>query len=89
MPATFAEGGIAVGPKSGYAATLHGEEAVIPLENGSVPVDVSYEDLIAEIKALRYEVNAVGVKQVTYNKITADIINKWDRTGQPEQRDPV
>jgi GH24 family phage-related lysozyme (muramidase) len=35
----FAEkGGMFNGPKSGYPATLHGNEAVIPLENGSVPV---------------------------------------------------
>ena len=33
------DGGIATGPKSGYAATLHGTEAVIPLPDGkTVPV---------------------------------------------------
>jgi hypothetical protein len=36
----FADGGIAQGPKSGYPATLHGTEAVIPLKNGAVPVDL-------------------------------------------------
>jgi hypothetical protein len=30
----LSEGGVAVGPNSGYPATLHGEEAVIPLNNG-------------------------------------------------------
>lgn len=35
----FATGGIATGPKSGYGATLHGTEAVIPLPNGKeIPV---------------------------------------------------
>lgn len=29
----LSEGGVAVGPNSGYPATLHGEEAVIPLNN--------------------------------------------------------
>jgi hypothetical protein len=31
----LSEGGVAVGPNSGYPATLHGEEAVIPLNNGA------------------------------------------------------
>jgi hypothetical protein len=35
-----AEGGMFSGPKSGYPATLHGDEAVIPLKNGSVPVHI-------------------------------------------------
>lgn len=34
------DGGIATGPESGYPATLHGTEAVIPLKNGSVPVSL-------------------------------------------------
>ena len=42
--AAFArDGGIFDGPKSGYAATLHGMEAVIPLKNGAVPVSMSQE----------------------------------------------
>jgi GH24 family phage-related lysozyme (muramidase) len=38
-----ANGGIFDGPKSGYAATLHGHEAVIPLKDGAVPVSMSQE----------------------------------------------
>jgi hypothetical protein len=42
--AAFArDGGIFDGPKSGYAATLHGNEAVIPLKDGAVPVSMSQE----------------------------------------------
>jgi hypothetical protein len=37
------DGGIFDGPKSGYAATLHGNEAVIPLKDGAVPVTMSKE----------------------------------------------
>ena len=37
------DGGIFDGPKSGYAATLHGNEAVIPLKDGAVPVSMSQE----------------------------------------------
>jgi hypothetical protein len=38
-----ASGGVFDGPKSGYAATLHGREAVIPLKDGAVPVSMSQE----------------------------------------------
>lgn len=34
----YSGGGIARGPLSGYPATLHGTEAVIPLERGNVPI---------------------------------------------------
>jgi hypothetical protein len=38
----FSAGGIASGPTSGYAATLHGTEAVVPLPNNkSIPVELN------------------------------------------------
>lgn len=42
----FADGGIAQGPKSGYPATLHGTEAVIPLKNGAVPVSLNLKEAL-------------------------------------------
>lgn len=36
----YAEGGIATGPASGHMELLHGTEAVIPLQNGSIPVQM-------------------------------------------------
>lgn len=36
----YADGGISRGPMSGHTETLHGDEAVIPLKNGSVPVQI-------------------------------------------------
>lgn len=39
-PNGFADGGISSGPASGHAEMLHGTEAVIPLKNGSVPVQM-------------------------------------------------
>jgi hypothetical protein len=37
----YADGGIARGPASGYAATLHGAEAVVPLPDGNtIPVEI-------------------------------------------------
>jgi hypothetical protein len=37
---SYASGGISSGPESGHWELLHGQEAVIPLQNGSVPVQV-------------------------------------------------
>jgi hypothetical protein len=37
---TYATGGIASGPDSGYFATLHGTEAIIPLSQGYIPVRI-------------------------------------------------
>lgn len=37
----YADGGIATGPKSGYPAMLHGTEAIIPLDGGNVPVQLT------------------------------------------------
>lgn len=39
------DGGIAKGPESGYPATLHGTEAVIPLKDGAVPVKLDQQTL--------------------------------------------
>jgi hypothetical protein len=44
--AEFARGGIARGPKSGFAAMLHGTEAVIPMQNGqSIPLSLDIKNL--------------------------------------------
>jgi hypothetical protein len=41
IQAGYRTGGIAVGPQSGYQATLHGTEAVVPLPDGkSIPVEM-------------------------------------------------
>lgn len=46
----YAEGGIAKGPESGYQATLHGTEAVVPLpDNRSIPVSMDTGALTAAV----------------------------------------
>ncbi len=41
FPPYMAKGGVVSGPKSGYSATLHGTEAVVPLPDGrSIPVSM-------------------------------------------------
>ena len=61
-----AKGGVFDGPKSGYAATLHGNEAVIPLKDGAVPVSMSQE----------FNMTAVNlgelVNQMKYNMAVQD-----------------
>jgi len=42
---TFEEGGIAKGPNSGYNVRMHGEEAIVPLNNNSVNFIKLFEDL--------------------------------------------
>jgi len=48
----FADGGIASGPISGFAATLHGTEAVVPLPNGrSIPVEIN-DEMTKSVKSM-------------------------------------
>jgi len=69
-----AEGGIFEGPTSGYPATLHGREAVLPLPNGQdIPVMVHGSDSqeIAELreqnKLLRQLIETVEAKDTAPN----------------------
>lgn len=44
MTPSYSQGGIAKGPASGYNATLHGNEAIVPLPNGNaIPVQMKGE----------------------------------------------
>lgn len=55
------DGGIFEGPKSGYPMTLHGSEAVIPLKNGSVPVNMNLEGLSRLMPSVPVKNGAVPV----------------------------
>lgn len=77
-----ADGGMFSGPKSGYSATLHGSEAVIPLKNGAVPVSLSMTDVLGglsddiseqlkEIKDQTVSANDTALRQVTSEFKTA------------------
>ncbi len=58
---SFAEGGVAKGPKSGYMANLHGTEAVVPLPDGrKLPVNLDlkmpdFSTIMSDIKSFRSE----------------------------------
>lgn len=60
---SFAGGGIATGPTSGYNATLHGTEAVVPLGNDrSIPVEL--KGSTGSINNVTVNVTAGGVDMV-------------------------
>ena len=55
----FADGGIASGPLSGYAATLHGTEAVVPLPDGkALPVKIDGGGAISQ--AMQYQTDLLN-----------------------------
>jgi len=65
---TFAGGGIANGPESGYMAMLHGREAVVPLGNDrSIPVDMRGAGGTGNIVTVNITMNGQGqgASQVT------------------------
>lgn len=77
--AGYADGGIASGPYSGYTATLHGTEAIIPLRSGSVPVVISgggYDD--PETKALLKQLVAQGKQR---QRVTLALDNGAELSG--------
>jgi uncharacterized membrane protein len=45
-PVQALNGGVFSGPNSGYPATLHGDEAVIPLNNGGGNFVKIFEDMV-------------------------------------------
>ncbi len=88
-PSVFSGGGIARGPASGYTATLHGTEAVIPLDSGHVPLAIDFSSLIAELRDLRRE--TVIMRELASKRTMATLSNydtqqKWDRDGLPAER---
>lgn len=64
----YASGGIATGPDSGYLAMLHGNEAIIPLNNGYVPVQIqsNSSDDMKDVKRLLESILANGSGNNTF-----------------------
>ena len=61
----YASGGIARGPESGYPATLHGAEAVVPLSGGrSIPVEMSGQNTIVNVFIGKEKLNTLIDKYV-------------------------
>lgn len=68
-----AEGGVFNGPKSGYPATLHGEEAVVPLKGGNIPVEMGGNASQAEMINLLSALNSKMEHLVALNSAIADL----------------
>ena len=70
-----AAGGMFSGPVSGYPATLHGNEAVIPLKNGAVPVKLDISDQLKSLQQTNNEssIEAAMQKMVDEFKSTMQI----------------
>lgn len=64
---TAQSGGVFTGPKSGYPAVLHGQEAVIPLKNGAVPVRLEGQQMGQQtvINNYYYQNESQGVVSMT------------------------
>jgi hypothetical protein len=69
---TAEEGGAFSGPKSGYPATLHGDEAVIPLNNNSGNFFKMFEDIAASNRQMA----SMMEEMVRAQKNSNDIQNK-------------
>ena len=89
----FADGGIASGPTSGYRATLHGTEAVIPLNGQRIPLEVNNQEMIQELRDLRQEVSQLRTEQgqsqyqiARNTKRTRDTLEQFDIEGLPPER---
>jgi lysozyme len=67
-----AEGGVFNGPKSGYPATLHGEEAVVPLKGGNIPVEMGNASQTEMINLLS-TLNSHMAQLVSINAAIADL----------------
>ena len=79
----FASGGLAIGPETGYIATLHGKEYVFPAKN-VVEIDTKVWSEIKEILVML--LNTAGTQNKT-NKKVYNILEQWNVEGLPQQRD--
>ncbi len=69
------DGGVFDGPMSGYRAMLHGNEAVIPLKNGSVPVTMP-RDFTANMIKVTQLVEQIRGNTVVESGKNANLANK-------------
>jgi hypothetical protein len=71
----LSEGGVAVGPNGGYPATLHGEEAVIPLNNNGGNFVKLFENMASDSKQML----AMMEQMVRSQKDSVSVANKMLR----------
>lgn len=77
---SFAQGGVADGPTSGYKPTLHGTEAVVPLPGDrSIPVNINGPDTGELVTAISSAMQSQGDKLDRLIKIMEDNRNYTER----------
>lgn len=71
----FDQGGVASGSTSGYSATLHGTEAVVPLpDNRSIPVSLDSSSLTAAVNQQTGVLNQILSSMNKNNSLTSGIL---------------
>jgi hypothetical protein len=74
-PPSAAEGGILSGSTSGFAATLHGTEAVVPLpDNRTIPVSLDSSSLTAAVHQQTGVLNQILSSMNKNNSLTSGIL---------------
>ena len=69
-------GGISTGPVSGYAATLHGTEAVVPLPDGkNIPVNLDTSSITTALQHQTATISELLRAQQQSNQLTSQLIS--------------
>jgi hypothetical protein len=70
------EGGVATGPVSGYAATLHGTEAVVPLPDGkNIPVNLDTSSITTALQHQTATISELLRAQQQSNQLTSQLLS--------------
>jgi hypothetical protein len=80
------DGGMFQGPMSGYPAVLHGQEAVIPLKNGAVPVMMpALDELVSSNRAVDAQVQVLRNEMGSMMRELVNAIQTMKETGSQER----
>ena len=80
------DGGTFRGPMSGYPAVLHGNEAVIPLKNGAVPVMMpALDELVSSNRAVDAQVQVLRNEMGSMMRELVNAIETMKETGSQER----
>jgi hypothetical protein len=80
------DGGTFKGPMSGYPAVLHGNEAVIPLKNGAVPVMMpALDELVSSNRAVDAQVQVLRNEMGSMMRELTTAIQTMKETGSQER----
>ena len=84
----YAMGGVAKGPVSGYSATLHGTEAVVPLPNGeSIPVTMKTPTSSGEAQTQMIDVLQNQLSELRQQTaLTYDMLKSMDKGNRTQNK---